>query len=65
MSEAVVRFPLLDLYYQQYLTDESSADFIRSVSRNYSSGSFERLAIVRWTVVPPSGNSGDRISGEF
>jgi tetratricopeptide (TPR) repeat protein len=44
MSEEGVRFPLLELYYQQYLTDENSADFIRSVSRNYNAGSLERLS---------------------
>jgi tetratricopeptide (TPR) repeat protein len=44
MSEKIVRYPLLDLYYQQYLTDENSADFIRSVSRNYTMGSLERLS---------------------
>ena len=44
MSEEIVRYPLLELYYQQYLTDENSADFIRSVSRNYTIGSLARLA---------------------
>ena len=38
------RYPMLDLFYQQYLTDESSADFIHAVSRNYSAGTLERLA---------------------
>ena len=32
------RYPMLDLFYQQYLTDESSADFIQAVSRNYGLG---------------------------
>ena len=44
MSEEDVRLPLLELYYQQYLTDENSADFIRSVSRNYNTGSLKRLS---------------------
>ena len=35
---------MLDLFYQQYLTDESSADFIQAVSRNYGLGTLERLA---------------------
>ena len=38
------RYPMLDLFYQQYLTDESSADFIQAVSRNYGLGTLERLA---------------------
>ena len=44
MSEEGVRLPLLELYYQQYLTDENSADFIRSVSRNYNAGALARLS---------------------
>lgn len=44
MSESNVRFPMLDLFYQQYLTDESSAAFIHDISRNYSIGTLERLA---------------------
>ncbi|MDG1874492.1 MAG: tetratricopeptide repeat protein [Mariniblastus sp.] len=39
-----VRYPMLDLFYQQYLTDENSAMFIHSVSRNYGIGTLERLA---------------------
>jgi len=39
-----VRYPMLDLFYQQYLTDEDSAAFIHSVSRNYAMGTLERLA---------------------
>jgi len=39
------RYPMLDLFYQQYLTDESSAEFIHAVSRNYSIGTLERLAL--------------------
>ena len=38
------RFPMLDLLYQQYLTDESSAGFIHAVSTKYSIGTLERLA---------------------
>ena len=45
------RYPMLDLFYQQYLTDEISADFIHAVSRNYSIGTLERLA-----------NSGSRMT---
>lgn len=44
MSESDVRFPMLDLFYQQYLTDENSATFIHAISRNYSIGTLERLA---------------------
>ncbi len=44
MSAENVRYPLLELYYQQYLTDENSADFIRSVSLNYTLGTLTRLA---------------------
>jgi tetratricopeptide (TPR) repeat protein len=44
MSEDFLRYPLLELCYQQYLTDENSADFIRSVSTHYNIGTLERLA---------------------
>lgn len=44
MSESDLRLPMLDLFYQQYLTDENSAAFIHAVSRNYSMGTLERLA---------------------
>jgi len=44
MSGDFIRYPLLDKLYQQYLTDEHSADFIQWVSRSYSIGSLERLA---------------------
>ena len=44
MSGDFIRYPLLDKLYQQYLTDEHSADFIQWVSRSYSTGSLERLA---------------------
>lgn len=45
MSEFDVRLSLLDLFYQQYLTDENSATFIDSISRFYSIGTMERLAV--------------------
>jgi tetratricopeptide (TPR) repeat protein len=44
MSENALRYPKLDFYYQQYLTDENSATFIQGVSANYNIGSLERLA---------------------
>ena len=44
MSEHDLRYPMLDLYYQQYLTDENSASFIHAISRNYTMGTLERLA---------------------
>ncbi len=44
MSEDFIRYPLLDKLYQQYLTDEHSADFIQWVSRSYGIGTLERLA---------------------
>jgi tetratricopeptide (TPR) repeat protein len=44
MSEEFIRYPLLELFYQQYLTDENSADFIRSVAQRYTIGSLQRLA---------------------
>ena len=44
MSENDLRYPMLDLYYQQYLTDENSASFIHAISRNYTLGTLERLA---------------------
>lgn len=44
MSETDIRYPMLDLFYQQYLTDENSADYIHAVSRNYTVGSLETLA---------------------
>lgn len=43
MSESDVRLPMLDLFYQQYLTEENSAAFIHAISRNYSIGTLERL----------------------
>jgi len=44
MLESDVRFPMLDLFYQQYLTDENSAAFIHAVSRSYGVGTLESLA---------------------
>ncbi len=44
MSDTEIRYPMLDLFYQQYLTDENSASFIHAVSRNYTLGSLETLA---------------------
>ncbi len=44
MTETRSRYPMLELYYQQYLSNESSADFIWSVSRNYNIATLTRLA---------------------
>lgn len=44
MSEESLRCSLLDLSYQQYLTDENSANYIRAVSQHYSIATLERLA---------------------
>ncbi len=38
------RYPALDRYYQRYLEDENTADFIRYVSAHYSIGTLTRLA---------------------
>lgn len=46
MSEFHLRYPMLDKFYQQFLTEENSADFIQSVARNYNMATLERLA--RW-----------------
>ena len=43
MSENSLRYPLLERYYQQYLEDEDSAQFIRQVTSNYIPGSLKRL----------------------
>ena len=43
MSEKKVRFSLLEKYYQQYLRDEISANFIQSVSEHYSLATLERV----------------------
>ena len=44
MSDEFSRIPRLDKYYQQYLDDENSAAFIKSVSQFYRLGTLERLA---------------------
>ena len=44
MSEDPVKAPLLDAYYQSYLTDETSAHFVANVSKHYTQGTLERLA---------------------
>jgi tetratricopeptide (TPR) repeat protein len=43
MSEKKVRFSLLEKYYQQYLNDEISANFIHSVCQHYSLATLERV----------------------
>ncbi len=43
MSENKIRFSLLEKYYQQYLADEISANFIQSVSQYYTTATLERL----------------------
>lgn len=43
MSDAI-RLPFLTLLYQQYLTNQDSAAFIRKVSQTYTQGTLERLA---------------------
>ena len=50
MSEAPIRFPLLDKLYQQYLEHENSAEFIRLVSESYNLGSISRLAVFGQTI---------------
>ena len=44
MSGHPLRYPLLDTFYQQFLDDEDSAEFIRQVSSAYNIGSLCRLA---------------------
>ena len=44
MSGDSRRIPLLCLFYQQYLDDQDSADFIGKVSQSYTPGTLERLA---------------------
>ncbi len=50
MSDSPLRYPLLDKIYQQYLEDENSAEFIRSVSQSYNIGSICRLATYGKTI---------------
>ena len=45
MSESSLRYPQLDRFYQRFLNEESSADFIQSVSTKYNLASLERLAV--------------------
>lgn len=44
MSDDFIRYPMLEIFYQQYLASEHTADFIQSVSSCYSVGTLERLA---------------------
>ena len=44
MSDAAAKAPLLDAFYQRYLTDETSARFVAEVSRHYTLGTLARLA---------------------
>ena len=44
MSESSLRYPQLDRFYQRFLNEENSADFIQSVSTKYNLASLERLA---------------------
>ena len=44
MSESSLRYPQLDRFYQRFLNEESSADFIQAVSTKYNLASLERLA---------------------
>lgn len=44
MSDPEIRYPMLDLFYQQYLTDENSATFIHAVSQSYTIGTLATLA---------------------
>lgn len=43
MSESSLRYPQLDRFYQRFLTEENSADFIQAVSTKYNLASLERL----------------------
>ena len=45
MSAASAKAPLLDAFYQRYLTDETSARFVAEVSRYYTLGTLARLAV--------------------
>ena len=44
MSEDTDRAPLLDAFYQSYLTDETSAHFVANVSKHYTHGTLVQLA---------------------
>lgn len=43
MSDSPQRLPILDKFYQEYLTDENSPKFMKSVSDHYSIATIERL----------------------
>ena len=45
MSESSLRYPQLDRFYQRFLNEENTADFIQAVSTKYNLASLERLAI--------------------
>ena len=44
MSDST-RTPILELHYQRYLIDQDSASFIKQLTRKYSIGTLERLAM--------------------
>ncbi len=43
MSEKILRYSLLEKYYQQYLADEISANFIQSISELYTIETLKRM----------------------
>ena len=43
MSEKIIRYPMLTKLYQQFLSEENSAQFIKNVSDNYMIGTLQRL----------------------
>lgn len=43
MSEKILRYSLLEKYYQQYLADEISANFIQSIGEIYTIETLERM----------------------
>jgi hypothetical protein len=44
VCDASAKAPLLDAFYQRYLTDETSARYVAEVSRHYTLGTLARLA---------------------
>jgi tetratricopeptide (TPR) repeat protein len=44
MSDETLRYPALDRFYQRFLSNESSADFVQSVSQQYCIATLEKLA---------------------
>ena len=46
MSEPTLRYSMLERYFQQFLSDEDSASFIRQTSESYTIGTLEKLAHV-------------------